>query len=141
MRNVAHRKQRLPVLPLLQRDVSFAAHELVQHRAHLCRHLFLLHAQKKGRGGAFLLVIRGESKALKEGTFSDDDGKNSPFSSSFHFLFLVFQSTSFEGVQISPFRDRRYNTSKRPLCLYLYLSIYLSIYLSLLPSLSLPLER
>ena len=142
MRNVAHRKQRLPVLPLLQRDVSFAAHELVQHRAHLCRHLFLLHAQKKGRGGAFLLVIRGESKALREGTFSDDDGKNSPkFSSSFHFLFLVFQSTSFEGVQISPFRDRRYNTSKRPLCLYLYLSLYLSIYLSLPPSLSFPSSR
>lgn len=69
VRNVAHRKQRLPVLPLLQRDVSFAAHELVEHRAHLCRHLFLLHAQKKGGGGAFLLV-RGESKALKEGTFS-----------------------------------------------------------------------
>ena len=129
VRNVAHRKQRLPVLPLLQRDVSFASHELVQHRAHLCRHLFLLHAQKKGRGGAFLLV-RGESKALKEGTFSDD-GKNSPFSSSFHFLFLVFQSTSFEGVQISPFRDRRYNASKRP---SVSISIYLSIYLSISPS-------
>ena len=132
MRNVAHRKQRLPVLPLLQRDVSFAAHELVQHRAHLCRHLFLLHAQKKGRGGAFLLV-RGESKALKEGTFSDD-GKNSPFSSSFHFLFLVFQSTSFEGVQISPFRDKI--TRRRYLSVSISLSLYLSPSFPLFPFLS-----
>ena len=76
MRKCCAGKQRLPVLPLLQRDVSFAAHELVQHRAHLCRHLFHTTRAKKGRGGAFLLV-RGESKALKEGTFSDDDGKNS----------------------------------------------------------------
>ena len=140
MRNVAHRKQRLPVLPLLQRDVSFAAHELVQHRAHLCRHLFLLHAQKKGRGGAFLLV-RGESKALKEGTFSDD-GKNSPFSSSFHFLFLVFQSTSLRVFRFLPFETED-TTRRRDLSvsISISLSIYLSIYLSLLPSLSLPLER
>ncbi len=54
---MSHRKQLLPVLPLLQRDVSFAAHELVEHRAHFCRHLFL----QTQKGGAFLFVGRVKS--------------------------------------------------------------------------------
>ena len=45
--------------------------------------------------------------------------------------FVFFFSSSFEGVQISPFRDRRYNASKRP---SVSISIYLSIYLSISPS-------
>ena len=115
VRNVAHRKQRLPVLPLLQRDVSFASHELVQHRAHLCRHLFLLQAQKK-RGGRGLPFGKGRVKSLTTEKI---------------LRFVFFFSSSFEGVQISPFRDRRYNASKRP---SVSISISLSIYLSISPS-------
>ena len=56
--------------------------------------------------------------------------------------FIFFFSSSFEGVQISPFRDPRYNASKRPsVSISISISLSLSLYLSLLPSLSLPLER
>ncbi len=134
MRNVAHRKQRLPVLPLLQRDVSFAAHELVEHRAHLCRHLFLLHAQKKGGRG--LPFGKGRVKSVKRRDFFWE--KILRFRRRFIFFFSSSKARLLRVFRFLPFET--HDTTRRR-DLSVSISIYLSIYLSLPPSLSFPSSR
>ena len=129
--NVAHRKQRLPVLPLLQRDVSFAAHELVQHRAHLCRHLFTTRAKKDG-AGAFLFG-KGRVKSVKEGLFLTMTEKILlSFRRRFIFFFSSSKARLLRVFRFLPFETEDTTRRRDTLCLYLYLSLYLSIYLSLL---------